>query len=525
MSSQQTKETEIDLAPSNLNNNNDEKFKIDKEPSCQLASIDPKPTCHGAIVLEPIELNKGFDNPFKRQEMEVANLETLVKPTFKRYIILILFCINAGNKAFQWIQIPASTTKATIYYDVDNYVINALSVIFMLAFIVLSWPACYIIDKIGLRWAVLAASFGAALGSVIKCFSCYEGGIYLLIFSQILVSLSEQLIFSVPNRLASVWFPDDQVSSAVALCVLGNQLGIALGFQVPQWFLEGMETKDQIGEAYYNMFLLTMGISVASFLFDVWLFDEEPKHPPGLARLKQRHIERAQGVIKKSFKEEMSTLFGQILKLCNNTSLMLLALSYGIRFSLTDTMLTLLNQMIRPIWPDGDIIIGNTGSIIIVAGSLALPLWGRCLDRFHCFKWLNIFLNFAAILSLVTFAYTLFQIHSPIGIYLSALFLGIFQVGSILSCLELAIELTYPAPELITSSLMNVMPQIFGTTFVFVGSYITDNHGALAISIFLVSCLSVALILVLFTRETLNRQAAVKEEQEKSRDMRESIEV
>jgi FLVCR family feline leukemia virus subgroup C receptor-related protein len=433
-----------------------------------------------------------------------------VKPTWKRYIIMILFCCNAACKAFQWMQVPAATTKATLLYGVDNYVINLVSIIFMMSFVVLSWPACYIIERVGMRRAVLAASFGTAIGACVKCFSCHEEGVWLLMIGQVIVSLCEQLIFSLPSRIASVWFPDNQVSFCVAMCVVGNQVGVAMGFIVPHWCLNGLETRAEIGMGFYNMFLWTAGMSVMIFLACVIAFDEEPKYAPGAARLKQRQLERDLRLQRStSLFEELGKLFSQISQLCRNGHLIMLSLSYGLVVGINYTIQTLLDQMLADAdWPDEDLLVGTTGFIIIFAGVLTLPLWGMIMDACHAYKLINVIIALGNVVSMACFSCAIVLQHSPLAIYISALLYGLFSVGFCVSALEYAVELTYPAPELCTSSIMNVMPQIGGTVCILIGSYLVDNFGNLVSGGFNVGILIAGLLFVLITKEDLRRQKA-----------------
>lgn len=360
---------------------------------------------------------------WKQTPEQAQRSSAIIEPTLKRYIVLILFCINSGNKAFQWIQICAVTEKVTYYYDVDNFIINGTSVLFLLSFVFLSWPACYLIESIGVRKAVLVASFGTTCGSLIKCFCCYESGIYLLFFAQIMVSFSEQLIFSVPSRLASVWFPDHQVSSALAVSVLGNQLGVALGFVIPQYFLSKMETKEEIGLGLYHMFVATAALSVFAFLASFALFDEAPKHPPGAARLRQIEIERQLKILagtqaKKSVFKEIKTLLGQVFGLLEDKHLALLTLSFGINNGICYTVSTILNQMLQPLWPGEEIFVGNTGFLIIISGTLCSLFWGKLLDKLHQYLWINILLTLSEIASLIIFAYVVSRMQSKLLIYM-----------------------------------------------------------------------------------------------------------
>uniref|UniRef100_A0A6G1SH90 Putative MFS-type transporter C09D4.1 n=1 Tax=Aceria tosichella TaxID=561515 RepID=A0A6G1SH90_9ACAR len=431
----------------------------------------------------------------------------LVKPVMKRYIILFLFCMNACCKAFQWMQVPSATTKATVLYGVDNYIINLASIIFMLSFVVLSWPACYIIEHLGMRRAVLMASFGTAVGAVVKCFSCHEEGVWLLMLGQIIVSLCEQLIFSLPSRIASVWFPDNQVSFCVAMCVVGNQ------FCLSWFYVAHTETPTEIGTGFYHMFLGTAGLSVAIFLLCVIAFDEEPKYAPGEARLKQRQLERAHKGEVTSMSKELGTLFSQMAELCKNRHLIMLSLSYGLVVGINYTIQTLLDQMLADAdWPDEDLLVGTTGFIIIGAGIITTPFWGMIMDACHAYKLINVIIALGNVVSLACFSYAIVAKHSPISIYVSALFYGLFSVGFCVSALEYAVELTYPAPELVTSSIMNVMPQIGGTLCILLGSYLVDTFGNFTCGAFNSGVLLAGLVFVLVTKEDLKRQKAAARE-------------
>lgn len=437
-----------------------------------------------------------------------------IETTAKRYLILFLFCLSSANKAFQWIQIPAGTKKITYYYGVDNYVINALGAIFLMSFVFMSWLACFMIERLGIRRSVILASTGAAIGSIIKCFSCTEDGIILLAISQVMVSVSEQFIFSVPVRLASVWFPDNQVSTALGVTVLGNQLGVAIGFVIPQLLLNNAETRDEIGLALYYMFLGTAIFSTLLLIADYFFFDEAPRFAPGAARLKQIEEELRVREEARSITQDIALLWTQIKKLLHHRQFVILSLSYGINIGIMNVVATILNQMMEPLWPGDDILIGNTGFCIIIFGALGSFFWGRILDKNHKYLFLNVFLTIATMVSLAFFTYALGYTRSQFAIYAAASLFGLFQVGVMVAGMELAVELTYPAPELVTASIMNWTPQTIGTVFIFIASFIVDNYGQLATNGFYMGCLLVALLMLLCLKEKLNRQNAVNEKNE-----------
>ena len=49
---------------------------------------------------------------------------------------------------------------------------------------------------------------------------------WLLFSGQTVVAVSQIFILGIPAQLAATWFPSDQVSSACAIGVFGNQVGL-----------------------------------------------------------------------------------------------------------------------------------------------------------------------------------------------------------------------------------------------------------------------------------------------------------
>lgn len=449
----------------------------------------------------------------KQVEINEQYESEIIKPTLKRYIILILFCALLAINSYQWIQVPSATTKAVILYGVESYVINLSSILMMMAFVFLSWPACIVIERIGIKRAVLMGSFGTMIGASIKCFSCHEKGVWLLLLGTTIVALSEQLVFSISTRLASVWFPDSQVSLAMSICVVGGQVGVAMGFLVPHWYLSRAETYHEISLGFYHMFISTTVSAATIFVLFIIFFDEEPKHAPGEARLKQRKLEQLMITesldSKQNLKSRVSKFCRQIWALMKNKELLILSQSYGVVIGLSWAIQTLLDQIIDLAWPHDDILVGQAGFAIIVAGIITTPVLGRVMDSWRAYKMINVFISLGNIVSLIIFGLALHYKHSAMSIISACLIYGLFSVGYMVSALEYAVELTYPAPELVTSSFMNIMPQIYGVLFTLLGSTLVNNFGNEAASIFNVGLVILGLILVCSTREQLKRQDAV----------------
>ena len=90
-----------------------------------------------------------------------------------------------------------------------------------------------------LRIIVLIGSCLNTGGAIIKCFSAKPSLSWLTFLGQAVSGLTMPILLQVPPRLAAVWFPSTEVSTATSIGVLGNQLGIAIGFLVPPLIVKG----------------------------------------------------------------------------------------------------------------------------------------------------------------------------------------------------------------------------------------------------------------------------------------------
>lgn len=446
---------------------------------------------------------KGIDSGDREPE--------IIRPTLKRYVILLLYGVCSMEKSFQWINLSAITNKVSHYYDVDNIAVNWTSVLFMITFIPLVLPTGWLIGRIGIRKAVLIGSVGITVGAIVKCFACEQDRFYVIILGQIVVSLSEQFIFCIPARVASVWFPDNQVSLATGFGIFGNQCGIALGFLIPQAILDGLESRYEIGLGLRQLFNWTAAISAFTLLLLLVLFDEAPKYAPGAARVRKIKEEQTERQMMRSFTDEMRLLGTLLADLITERNCFLLVLAYGINVGTGYAIQTLLNQMISSgPWQDPNQLIGTGGLVIIASGMVGALFWGHLCDFTRRYLLITQLLYVGAILSLFLFGYTLY-VTSEILLYLSATLLGFFLIGYTVVGLDTVVEITYPAPELISTSLANLSPQIFGIAITFVSSHVTDTINSIYATAFLILVLIVGLSINLAIREHLNRQSAVRQ--------------
>ncbi|CAA2976873.1 uncharacterized MFS-type transporter isoform X2 [Olea europaea subsp. europaea] len=483
------------------------------------------------VTARPVVLDKQMSLSLEEeveddsQAQELENLEAIaIKPTPKRYFILLMYGICSMEKSFQWINLSTITNKVALYYNVDNFAVNWTSVLFMITFIPLVLPTGWLIERIGLRRAVLIGSFGITLGAAIKCFACAEDRFYVVILGQVIVSLSEQFIFCIPARIASVWFPDHQVSLATGFGIFGNQFGIAMGFLIPQALLSGLETREEIGLGLWRLFLWTAIVAGVTLLVLLVFFDDHPRLAPGRARYNKILEEQMQREQMLSMWQETKVFGGQLAELARTWNSVYLVVAYGINVGTVYAIQTCLNQMIaggsesaeQPQRPNANELVGTSGLIIIFSGMFGALFWGHLCDRTHRYMLINRILYLGAIGSILVFAVTLKvdhagTKHADLYLYLASSLMGFMLIGYTVAGLDTIVELTYPIPEMVSTSVMNLSPQIFGIAITFLCSTIVDESGSDLANAFLISCLLVGLVFTFLISEHLKRQQVVNE--------------
>lgn len=151
----------------------------------------------------------------------------------RRYCMVIMFVLLSASNAMQWIEYSIIAHIIMKFYSVSSMMVDWTSMIYMLSYIIFVLPASWILDKYGLRTTVLLGAGGNCFGAWVKIMSTKPDRFWVTFVGQAIVGSSQMFILGVPPRLAAVWFGPEQVSTACAAGVFGNQLGIALGFVLP----------------------------------------------------------------------------------------------------------------------------------------------------------------------------------------------------------------------------------------------------------------------------------------------------
>ncbi|KAG7508752.1 feline leukemia virus subgroup C receptor-related protein 1 [Solea senegalensis] len=428
----------------------------------------------------------------EEEEEEETRLETRLY--LRRFAVLAVFSLYSLVNAFQWIHYSIIANVFTSYYGVSNSEVDWLSIVYMVAYVPLIFPATWLLDRRGLR---LTALLGAGLncaGAWLKCASVRPDLFGVTMAAQVVCSVAQVFILGLPSRLASVWFGPREVSTACAAAVLGNQLGVAIGFLLPPVLVPTTPNDVELtGHNIRVMFYGTAAVSTALFLLTFIVIRDRPAHPPS----------QAQAVLPDTPPDDYSYK-QSILNLMKNKAFILLLISYGILTGAFYSVSTLLNQMIMACYENQQLNAGRIGLTLVVAGMVGSILCGLWLDHTKTYKMTTLIVYVLSFLGMVVFTFTL-DLNNIYLVFFTGGVLGFFMTGYLPLGFEFGVEITYPESEGTSSGLLNAFAQIFGIIFTLIQGRLTTDYNPLVGNIFLCVWILLGILLTALIKSELKR--------------------
>ncbi|CAJ1077660.1 feline leukemia virus subgroup C receptor-related protein 1 isoform X1 [Xyrichtys novacula] len=412
----------------------------------------------------------------------------------RRFAVLTVFSLYSLVNAFQWIQYSIITNVFMSFYGVSSDKVDWLSIVYMVAYVPLIFPATWLLDQKGLRLTALLGSGLNCAGAWLKCASVSPELFGVTITAQVICSVAQVFILGLPSRVASVWFGPREVSTACATAVLGNQLGTAIGFLLPPVLVP--MTPDDIKLMGHNISVMFYGTAVVStvlFLLTVIVIKDRPHLPPS----------HAQAVLPDCPPEDYSYR-QSIFNLAKNKAFVLLLISYGIMTGSFYSVSTLLNQMIMTCYENQELNAGRIGLTLVVAGMVGSILCGLWLDHTKTYKITTLIVYILSFLGMVVFTFTL-DLNNIYLVFFTAGVLGFFMTGYLPLGFEFGVEITYPESEGTSSGLLNAFAQIFGIIFTLIQGKMTTDHGPLIGNLFLCAWIFLGILLTALIKSELKR--------------------
>jgi sugar phosphate permease len=379
-----------------------------------------------------------------------------------RWVMLAAFMAITVVIEIQWLAHAAVARPAEVFYDgqfdpSSFFNIDFLAMVYMLVFLIMSFPASYVIDTYGIR-------VGISIGAVLIGISGLAKGLFAddftaVVIAQVGLAVAQPFVINAVTAVSVRWFPLRERGMAAGLSALAQYLGILIAMLVTPALVGSDPSKPGYGSGFDSMLSiygwLTFGVAVLTLL----LLRERPPTPPGEDSLERHSF--AKGV-------------AHILKLRDmQITLLLFFVGLGI-FNAVSSMTDAIAENAGV--QDSDGLIGGLMLIGGILGASILPILSDKLRKRKVFLVICVAGMVPGVFGL-TFAGSLSSNPDTVyAISLAASFiLGFFIMSAGPLGFQYAAEVSYPAPESTSQGMLLWVGQVTGMVFV-AGMSMRDNQ-------------------------------------------------
>ncbi len=387
-----------------------------------------------------------------------------------RWKVLLLFMFVNITLQILWISFASITIEAATFYSVAELEILLLSLVFMIAYIPVTFLASWIIDKYDFR---IGAGIGAILAGIFGFLRFFAGSDYtLLLIFQIGIAIGQPFVLNSITRLSANWFPESERTTATGLSMISQFIGIMLGVLITPFI---------VGASNIPVMILIYGIlALISGAFFAIFVKNKPPTPSSIETSREK------------------VLMGEGLKqLFLNKYFLILFITFFFGLGIFNFITSYIELIVAPRGFDATDA-GLLGGLMLIGGIVGCVVMSTLSDKYKKYKMLLIISIILATISLfiITFA------SDPILLYLFSFLLGygILSAGPI--ALEYAVDLTKPVPEASSNGMLMMIGQLGGIIFILFFEGFTTPLGDYFPTLLLESIfLLVVFVLVFFLKD------------------------
>ena len=348
-----------------------------------------------------------------------------------RWLVLAVFGIMGSLTQVLWLTFAPITGPAAAFYGKSDFMIGLLSMVFMIVYIVLAIPAAWAIDTWGFK---AAAGLGAVLSAVFALLrGLFAANYTIVLLSQIGIAAGQPLVIGAITKVAVRWFPVRERATASGLGTLALYVGpLAAMLLSPYLFVRsGMK-------GMLLIYGLAMAVTAVLFLA---VAREHPPTPAG--------------------SDERILMFDGLKSMLRRRDFLLLLAIFFLGLGLFNSVSTWVEDIVRP---RGFSIsqAGTLGALMLaggIAGAIVIPLFSDKARRRKPFVVL-------ALVGLLPGLFGMTFATAAWPLFLSGFVFGFFLLSAGPIAFQYGAEITHPAPEGTSNSLLILMGQVSGIIFI-----------------------------------------------------------
>ena len=378
-----------------------------------------------------------------------------------RYVILAVFMMITVAIEIQWLTHAAVARPAELFYqgqfNPDSFLnIDFLAMIYMIAFLVMSFPASYVIDTYGIRTGLALGAVMLALFSLMK--AAFASSFTGVLIAQTGLALAQPFILNGVTAVTARWFPLYERGMAAGLLALAQYIGIVVAMLVTPLLVGSDPSEPGYGTGFERMLWIYGLISVVAAVCSL-LFIRNREYQEG-----EREGERYPFV--KGLRHILSRRDMRI-------TMFLFLIGLGI-FNAISSMTDSIAERVGV--EDSD---GLIGGVMLIGGIIGAVIIPTLSDRYKRRKPFLVLCIAGMVPAVAGLAFAGELASDPLSIYrisLAASFtLGFFVMSAGPLGFQYAAEISYPAPESSSQGILLWVGQLTGMIFV-AGMSIRENQ-------------------------------------------------
>ena len=364
-----------------------------------------------------------------------------------RWIVLGVFSLLILVIQLNWITFAPITVECISLYGTTAFWILFLSMSFMVVYLLVSVPASFVIERLGVR-------AGVGIGAVLMGLFGYLRGVFALDLTMVLVTqcglaVAQPFILNAITKVAAEWFPLEERATAAGIPTLAQFIGIvvamALTGPLAGSFLPGGATRLTLG-AVQSMLKCYGWISVGSAVIFLLLVRSRPKTPPSRTPASERYGS-----------------FEGIRLLFSRRDMVLLLLLFFIGLGMFNAITTFIDLILAQ---KGYLVGGNeagtVGAVMLMGGIIGAVVFPLISDKLRKRRSVLVICLAALIPGLAGLTF----FREFVLLMVSSAVFGFFFMGAAPVGFQYAAEVSQPAPESTSQGMILLSGQVSGIVFI-----------------------------------------------------------
>ncbi|MCD6347233.1 MAG: MFS transporter [Bacteroidales bacterium] len=405
-----------------------------------------------------------------------------------RYVILAIFMLVSLVIQIQWLTHAAVARPAAVFYNgqfnpSSFFNIDFLAMSYMVIYILISFPASYIIDTYGIKSGLSIGAILLGIFSMLK--AIYASNFTVVVIAQIGLAIAQPFILNAITAVTVRWFPLRERAIAAGMAALAQYLGIIIAMLVTPMLIGSDPTKPGYGEGFESMLMIYGVISLIAAIILLIFIREHPPTPPS-----------GEEYIRLSFRKGFALML-------RNRNMLITVFLFFIGLGIFNAVSSLTDAIAEHAGvADSDGLIGGLMLIGGIIGAVVLPILS---DKYRKRKLFLVICLAGLVPGVFGMAFAHQLASDPNNIYtitiISSFILGFFVMSAGPIGFQYAAEVSYPAPESASQSVLLWVGQITGLIFV-AGMSIKENAFLGDFMTLFAGLSVVALIAVLMLKES-----------------------